>query len=267
MRFIYVKKIFSFLASLILVLGLVACISYQKKPIPSVNKNYSMPFENVSVQGQVEVKVTQGKHWSLNVYGPADIVQNPAVIKRDVHGFSIKVPENLARKYMRPIVVSVTAPVLRNLVLQDGVIFSGRDLQVSKLKIESSGTNDVTLQGTLYAGSTEINQQGSGKIALAWLQSENVKITVSKSGLVLLAGVGKDLKVDLSGSAYLDSKYFRVSNLNIKARNKAHAEVFAKRRLIATVNDQANIYYYKRPNFMQIYPENSGNVLLLKPEN
>lgn len=226
-----------------------------------------MPFENVSVQGQVEVKVTQGKHWSLNVSGPADIVQNPAVIKRDAHGFSIMVPDNLARKYMRPIVVNITAPVLRNLVLQDGVMFFSHDLQVLNLKINASGASDVMQQGTLYAGNTEINQQGSGKIALAWLQSENVRINVSKSGLVLLAGVGKDLKVDLSGSAYLDSKYFRVSNLYINARNQARADVFAKRKLIATVDEQANIYYYKRPNFMQIYPKDSGNVLLLKAES
>lgn len=264
MRFITTKKSLYLVASLVLALGVTACASYYKPPIPNITKTYAMPFENISAQGQVEVNVKQDKHWTISIFGPADIVQNPAIIKHDAHGFSIIVPENLARKYTRPLVVSVTAPALRNLTLQNGITFSAHDLRVINLKIGASGSSDVTLQGTIYASNTDLNQQGNGKIALAWLQSDEVKITASQNGLVLLAGVAKNLNVALFNSAYLDSKYLRTKNLVINAHNTSRADVLALRKMIARVDQKSNIYYYQRPNYMQIYPEGSGNVLLLK---
>ena len=248
---------------------LIGCVnfSYLKKPphIPRyITNKYSLSrMDNVVIDGPVNVVIVNAKNRSLIISGMDNVLA-----KYDVsiipHGVYIKVPLLLTNKYQERI--NISAPFLNKLVLINGVNVWANYLHVSNLELTTTSNSDcagINLRGQIFAAITKIHQQKDGKISVGWLDSEKIDVNSLNGGVVWLSGEADTLTGNMSSSSYLDSKYFRVSNIRIRANGISRADIFPLGTLRAFTSDRGNVFYYNRPENIFINSIKSGNVLMI----
>jgi len=129
--------------------------------------------------------------------------------------------------------------VIVTLVVPD---LKGIDL-VSKAKIEA-------IEATNFPDLEIINRAG-GFIAFEQLQSEQLKITNSGSGDVVLKGSGSSLELTMSGSGVV--RTFEMPFNNVTVSNTASGSVFltALQNLTVNISGSGNVHYRGAPIITQ----------------
>ena len=224
------------------------------QPIYVTHHYQTMPFDSVEVSGYANVQLINGYRSvsvkQLNTWQPASLtVQNRVLIIKAQN-------KNLNNTYT----ISVSAPIFRNLKAANDVFIQGSDIVAKTLTIEAADAASITLRGVINLRSIE--QSGSGKIDVSWINTKQVNVSANGNGYIYLAGAAKSLSLKLKGSTLLDSRYLRAEEVNALTSDKAVAHIFASKKMDAYADTNSTIYYHNNLfKNMAIYSKDEGNVL------
>ena len=127
------------------------------------------------------------------------------------------------------------------------------------LNVNIAGRSKVTLSG--IAGLSELTYGGNGNLYMLWLNSCHIAIHGHGHAQAFIAGVAGKLDIELSRQAYLDAKYLRAQDIDIKTQETSRADIWARGTLTALASEQSNIYYYRLPSVLNDYRAGSGAIL------
>ena len=144
-----------------------------------------------------------------------------------------------------------------HLVDADQVNIEG--LQSSDMNITQQGLGSVGMHG--YSNVTNIDQTGSVELNLVWSNSQMVRINLSGSAKLNIAGVTGKMVVHAKNSSQLNARYLIAKTVYVRANDSVIANVFASHKLFAQATDHSQGHYYGCPKLVESYPENSGVIL------
>ncbi len=148
---------------------------------------------------------------------------------------------------------------LKSLYAGNKVNITLHNIVSSNLTIQNESAGKIRLGGDIALH--KLNVTGNGDLNIYWLDSPYLQINGSGNGRIFLAGITKNLDVNLSKKTHLFAKQLRSDNGFIKTKNQAYAEVTIKNKLSALAKDASIIYYSTPVNFLNTYTETSGLVL------
>ncbi len=158
--------------------------------------------------------------------------------------------------------LTIKANNFKNLTLAGNVKLSTKDFNSKGLSITTKDNASVMIDGQVSLA--ELNQLGSGKIEISWVDSNKITITASGSGPIFLSGITNFLAIKLTGKASLFAKYLRAQDIQIFAADNSAAEILAIDKLTAFASQKSNIGYYKKPQKATVVTKDAGNILIIE---
>ncbi len=127
-------------------------------------------------------------------------------------------------------------------------------------EISSSGSADITIQGTLL-NSDEISfhLSGSGDVEGS-VDAPSIKAFSSGSGDIKLSGKTKNLLCEIRGSGDVKCESLKSESADVSVMGSADVHVFASVRLKVTVSGSGDVYYSGKPQNPEIKIRGSGEV-------
>ena len=250
------KKLQLFIIFSIIFLCCVSCAKYQKQQAAPVVNSYTFPaFNKVAISGNARVELTNnGGRTSLYCSG----------IKRDLDGVNASVKGDtlyLSSASNVPI-IRLNSGNLKVVKVMGNAYVGANNFNTRSLGIIASGAGSITLQGRI--GLTTINQMGSGKVDVKWIDSSKLVVGSDSRGPIYLAGVVKQLEVKLRDQSYLEARYLRAETAEVLATNRSQAHVVAIKTLNAYADESSNVYYHNHPQQINEVSKDSGNVFLME---
>lgn len=118
---------------------------------------------------------------------------------------------------------------------------------------------NVIIKGEMIVST--INFTGDGHLKMYWVKSDNLKITTHGKGTIALAGRVDILNAHAYDKSHMDLRYLRASTAYVKSYNKSIVDVWAEKNLYALAINKSNIYYYKKPKYMNKLMGDSASIL------
>ena len=221
---------------LLILVAIAAAVSaawlYLSRSFPSgrgevVAEQRALPaFSRIAIEGFAEVTLVQGKTESVTVEGPS---KQLASVRTEVRSGTLTIANNHSRRWWseflgggtRPARVTVTyreieainaagAVKLRadrlktdrlNVTASGATSLKMSDLDTKELSITGSGAIKVEVVGRATSQSIDIS--GAGNYRAAELASDDVRVTVSGAGRVVVQAE-RTLRIDLSGAGSVE---------------------------------------------------------------
>jgi hypothetical protein len=157
-------------------------------------------FSKVSLGGSGRVVIEQGGAESLTVTGDDNLLNQ---IETEVRGGTLELREKNGVRLSpsQDIVFKVTMKKLDALDISGSGVAEAKGLQNAKMKVEISGSGEVSAEGT--ADDLDISISGSGRFRGDGLKSKRTRVEISGSGSALVAS-SETLSADLSGSGSIE---------------------------------------------------------------
>lgn len=252
------KKVLLFIIFSAIFLCCVSCAEYskyQKQQSSIVANSYVFPaFNKIVVSGNARVElIDKGGLSYLYCNGMKRDVDN---IGAYVKGDTLYISSTSSAPYMW---LNISNP--RFITVMGNAFVRAGNLTSKKLGIAVNGNSSITLHGKI--GLTMVNQVGSGKVDVRWVDSVSLIVTSSGSGPIYLSGSVKKLTAKLQGRAYLEARYLRAEAATVMTTGLAQAHVLATDILDAYADKASNVYYHKRPQQLNKVSFDSGNVFLI----
>lgn len=213
-------------------------------------------FSKVVVKGNINLELSQSQLSSIQLAGQ----------KQYVAATDIKILNNtlyLSNQSSSAIKIKLTtAHVLREIVAADHIYLLVNNVSSKALNIYAYNEASVTLNGEFDIAN--IQQNGSGKIEIKWLNSNNLKIANNASGPIYLAGTVDTLALTATNHARIDGRYLRAQNATILATDNSRVDVLAIKTLDVFADKNSNVLYYKRPQEFNKITQDSANALLIE---
>lgn len=114
------------------------------------------------------------------------------------------------------------------------------------LLINACGDSRTSVAG--YADLKRLNATGNACVHLYWVNSSAATVFLNKNARVGLAGRVGNLDVYVADNARFGGQYLHATNVYVKTRNNAHANVSGSRRIFASAIDNSSIYYFGPSN-------------------
>jgi hypothetical protein len=158
-------------------------------------------FSAVSLSGTGQVIIEQTGMESLTVTTDDNLLP---YIKTDVKGNTLELGFNDSMAHVSPtrdIVFRVTVKTLDGLDVSGSGKADARGLAPDHLKVEISGSGEVSAQGT--TNDLDLSISGSGSYRGEDMRSQRATVDISGSGGVVIAA-SETLKADVSGSGSIE---------------------------------------------------------------
>jgi len=242
----------------LLTLLTLCCIAGCQSPqtrYPSPRDIGAYSFNEIILQGDAKVEL-------LNGYG--DLQADPTTVKPIISinkkALTINIPKP---KNNAPVKTNTSIKVfnknLRKITVTDNSSVYAKNFTAPGLVIIAKQNGSVNLEGNYRVDA--IYQDGKGKINITWVNSKNLFVSSSNTGLVQLGGVADKMIAKLTNDARLDAKYLRTNQAEVFATDNAAADVWASKTLSGYAIDHSNVYYYKVPEKLTAVSRDYGNVL------
>jgi len=157
-------------------------------------------FSNVSLEGSGRLFIEQGAVESLTVTGDDNILPD---IQTEVRGGTLVLGEKsgVSLSPSKDIVFKVTLKKLDTLDISGSGVAEAKGLQSPRMKIDLSGSGEVTAEGA--ADDLDIGISGSGRFRGDGLKSKRTRIDISGSGSAVVAS-SETLNAVVSGSGSVE---------------------------------------------------------------
>jgi hypothetical protein len=163
--------------------------------VASETRNVS-GFSNISLAGSGRLIIDQGGAESLTVTADDNLLN---YIETEVRGSTLELREKsgVSLSPSKDIVFKVTLRKLDNLTVSGSGVAEARGLQIAKLRIDISGSGEVSADGA--GDDLDINISGSGRYRGESLKSKRARVEISGSGSAVVAS-SETLDAIVSGS-------------------------------------------------------------------
>lgn len=212
-------------------------------------------FNEVSIQGYVNVLIRQGAP-AVTVSGD---LSKQLLTHVSHHKLYVEAPWQPTIGVVKRPLVTVTLPNLNKLFIDGPANVGGENIRSKHLAIESHGSGKIKLIGVMNL--TQIDQTGSNRIYLRWVNSDTLTINAKDRGFIYLGGVAKTLYARVTQQAIFNAQYLRTDIVQVQTKHFAAAFVYPVTTLRAFASEHSNIYYYKYPKYLTRETTQSGNVL------
>lgn len=179
-------------------------------------------FNNVDVRGSMNVVLKQDSTVSVKVESDENLI--PYIdIYTDGSTLIVRTKDNYNLDPTKDIVISVSAPVFRNL--------------------DVSGSGDLISESSITSSDEmKMHISGSGSVKMD-VNAPKITAGISGSGGVMLKGAAKDLSVSMSGSGSIKCFDLAADNVSIHLSGSADAEVTANQKLDVDVSGSGSVVY------------------------
>jgi hypothetical protein len=116
----------------------------------------------------------------------------------------------------------------------------------------------VQLQGTLAISSLDVS--GNGLFSAFWVNSRALRIRARDAATLQLAGVAKQLDLELWGHAEFYGRYLRASETFVKTHDNTKAELNTLVDQHTFAEDKSDIYFYNESVSRADFMAESGSV-------
>lgn len=199
------------------------------------------PFENVIVEGALEIHLAQGSNDPLMLEAEDNIMP---VIETYVSGTTlhVKIRNNVNLKHFRPIHVYLNSESYR--------------------KILFSGSGSVRTEDTIHTDMFEYQLNGSADAQIK-VDAAEVRTEINGSGRIALRGVANEYHSVINGSGNVDGEQLRSNSANIRISGSGNNTIWVLDRLDAKISGSGNIRYKGTPSIVNSDVNGSGKVIKL----
>ena len=194
----------------------------------------------ITLQGSLDVELTQGTDQSVEVEGQANLVGLVETVVKDGH-WTIRTSE----------CYNTDKPFLVRL----------RVRSMDRLSVQGSG--DVKSTGTFVANAFDLDVQGSGDIKMN-VQGGAVKATVQGSGAVKLSGTCDALQSSVQGSGDVKASELTATKVTAEVMGSGDIEVRTNGVIDGQVMGSGDVRYLGTPSSVNVTVTGSGNVSPIK---
>jgi hypothetical protein len=189
--------------------------------IISEQKN-ARDFQNISVSGGMNIRLTQGQEFAVNISTDENLMQYVEVFV-DGNTLVVREKDGYNLRPSKDIVLNVTAPAFG--------------------KIGLSGSGNISSENTIAGnGAVQVTVSGSGNINMD-VDLPSISSSVSGSATIALKGRANKMEVELSGSGKIRCFDLNSDDVAISISGSANAEVTANHKLNVEVSGSGDVAY------------------------
>jgi hypothetical protein len=182
-----------------------------------------LDFDELVVLGSIQVEVSQGDEYALQIRGPAEYLDmNPFRVDGDT--LVLGSTRKSSGKYFETLQFRVVMPVLRELSVKGSGDVYVKPFQLAEARrdrttvISLNGAGDIKLFG-VTGGNLELEVKGSGDIKAVKLDVEDLEALVAGSGDLFIQTVQAEyVEFTVTGSGDLtvtDSSFVKKASVNV----------------------------------------------------
>lgn len=230
----------------------------------SYTPEHITPFENIVVDGDTAVIVNGSKSFSIKATSktiyPTKLID--ITIKNRTLYLSRHAKRSWSKKAQQTVFVNVSMNHIHSITLKDEARLTAYNLNTKNLRVHSSSSGGMRLQGEIQLA--ELIHTGIGNVDIEWINSDNLKIVTTGAGHMRLAGIANSMNLRAVDHAQVDAKYLRAKNAFVQTGDYAEVLVSAVNALSGFASDCSNILYFKTPHHLTRHTYASGNVMQMR---
>ncbi|PSR52766.1 DUF2807 domain-containing protein [Adhaeribacter arboris] len=181
------------------------------------------PFQEIDVNGDFEVYVTQGSPQKIEVKGEPNILDE---LNTQVQNGKWKIKFDDCIRRSKTVKVYLTMPEVNSLYL--------------------NGSGQISGQNKLTATDFSVVVNGSGKIE-ADLAATKVITQIMGSGEIELAGTAKQQTIHIAGSGKVKSYDLTAEDVSVQVAGSGKTQVMASKTLDVDLAGSGTVYYRGNP--------------------
>ncbi len=132
-------------------------------------------------------------------------------------------------------------------------------ITVAHLKeIGLNGSGSITSETAFHEDDMEIDVNGSGTITIE-LYTEDLEVGINGSGNINIKGSAEKFELSINGSGDFKGEAFVVESAEIDINGSGNTEIYASKKLSATINGSGDINYGGEPD-IKLSKNGSGNI-------
>ncbi len=193
-------------------------------------------FSGIKVDIPVDVYITQGDDFNVEVEGKEDIIDE---MELDVHNDIWEIETDRCVRDIGNMKIYITMP------------------DIKSLKI--SGSGKIIGENEFVVDDIELNISGSGDIDLL-LDADDIDANISGSGEMWMEGTADDLNFKISGSGDLNAFNLICNDVDIRISGTGDARVHALDTLYVNISGSGDVYYKGDPS-IDLHISGSGNLI------
>jgi hypothetical protein len=196
-------------------------------------------FTGIAVSGPMDVELTQGGEFSIEVEADDNII--PYILtEKEGRTLQIKTRDNANLQTSGNILVKITMPEVREISIggSGAVKTMGRISNSDKLELDVAGSGDMELN----------------------VKSPSISAHIAGSGKIVAEGETQKIDVHIAGSGDFLAENLKSEEVKVSVGGSGNAKVFASRELDVSVAGSGNIYYRGDPTNIKKSIAGSGNV-------
>jgi hypothetical protein len=214
-------------------------------------------FDRVAIVGKLDVQIEAGQRQSeLQISAAKTQLANIKV--KTVNGQLTITQLGCCQNSAIPR-LHLLASTLSSLNVQGDNQVSVSHLHSQNFELYASNHGNIDLQGVVSL--TKLKAQGSGTIAIYWLNSPDLTLISGGKTTVLLGGIVTTLHAYVTENSSVNARYLKLANAYITAQDFARLDVAASDILNAQAIGQSSVYYYQQPKALHPFMFNAGAVI------
>lgn len=218
-------------------------------------------FTAIANEASFDVKYIQGDDYSITVEAESNILP---YIETKVRSGALEI--GIIRgthclNYTRHPVITVTAPVISEIVNSGSGDFVAGPLSGDDVRIVNSGSGDITTE-TIAGDEVSIIMSGSGDVITDDIAATSFKATLSGSGDLTASGEAVTGRYVVSGSGNVFSRYFASNSATVTASGSGSVYLTVHNQLDAVLSGSGNIYLAGDPD-INLTRTGSGRIIQL----
>lgn len=248
------------LAALTSCTALLDCIE-GNGDLKSEERSASSSFTAIANTTSFHVIYVKGEAHGIRVEAESNLLP---YIETDISGGALEirtVPGSHCLRYNTQPVITVTAPMISELVNAGSGDMVAGPLEGEEVKLITSGSGDITTGGISGEDVTVI-VSGSGNVATEEIVATSVKATMSGSGDLAVGGEAANARYILSGSGQVVAGNLVVEEAIVTISGSGSVYTTVTESLDAVISGSGNIYLSGNPQ-VSLTRTGSGRIINL----
>lgn len=221
----------------------------------------AVPFTAIANETSFHVNYIRGNEFTITVEAESNVLP---YIETEIRSGALEI--NTIRgthclNYTRHPVITVTAPLIDEIVNEGSGDFAGGPLSGTDVRIVSSGSGDITVE-QVSGSEVSVVMSGSGDVITDEIAAVSMKATLSGSGDLTMSGLATTSRYVVTGSGSAFSRYFTsdYSTVTLSGSGSVYATVLDN--LDAVISGSGNIYLVGDPE-INLTRTGSGRIIPL----
>jgi hypothetical protein len=229
--------------------------------IIETDERTATPFTAIANETSFQVVYVKGDEYTITVEAESNIIP---YIETDIRAGALEVSTVRGihcLNYTTQPVITVTAPLISELVSSGSGDMVAGPLEGDDIKLIDSGSGDITT-GPVSGGNVSIIISGSGNINTDEVLAESLKATLSGSGDLTMQGEIVSARYIISGSGSIFSRDLSAGAAVINISGSGSVYTTVNDNLDAVLSGSGNIYLQGNPQ-VSLTRTGSGRIIYL----